>query len=254
MRGALHRLRPRAIGPRRHAAGRRARTAMRTRSPRPGEADLTAQVDFAAVCRRDAQARPRLRWSGAAGGVPRPARHRRSAPSRLMGANPAKAGDIETAVARLMAPSGHGEPLQGDRRPQPRLGAAARARPSGQRRSHSLSAQACAMQRPSSRSKSSSLKPPRHPAWVLHARRRRLAGASMRRSTAARDQRTRRRNVAENRARIARHLGCDADRRRDALSGAQRDRARRRRAGRGERPAQSRRRRHVARPDSRSAC
>ncbi|MFV0294832.1 MAG: class I SAM-dependent methyltransferase [Hyphomicrobiaceae bacterium] len=73
----------------------------------PGEADLTALVDFNALA-RDARARG-FAVDGAVtqgdflGGLGIAQRA-----SRLMAANPAKAGEIETGVARLMAPQGMG--------------------------------------------------------------------------------------------------------------------------------------------------
>jgi NADH dehydrogenase [ubiquinone] 1 alpha subcomplex assembly factor 7 len=73
----------------------------------PGEADLTAQVDFSAFA-----AAMRGQGLDCDGPVPQAAFlgqlgiSERAA--RLMGSNPAKAGGIETAVARLMAPSGMG--------------------------------------------------------------------------------------------------------------------------------------------------
>jgi SAM-dependent MidA family methyltransferase len=73
----------------------------------PGEADLTAQVDFAdfgAVMRGYGLASdgpvPQGEFLGRLGIIERA--------SRLMGANPAQAADIEAAVARLMAPNGMG--------------------------------------------------------------------------------------------------------------------------------------------------
>jgi len=73
----------------------------------PGEADLTAQVDFAAavaamrrhslVCDGPA---PQAEFLGVLGIAARG--------SRLMAANPAKAGEIEAGIARLMAPGGMG--------------------------------------------------------------------------------------------------------------------------------------------------
>jgi SAM-dependent MidA family methyltransferase len=73
----------------------------------PGEADLTAQVDFAAVAaamhRRglacDGPA-TQAEFLGSLGAAERA--------SHLMAANPAKAAQIEAAVARLMAPGGMG--------------------------------------------------------------------------------------------------------------------------------------------------
>lgn len=73
----------------------------------PGEADLTAQVDFASFAA--AMTQHGLACDGpvtqaaflAALGITERA-------SRLMNANPAKATEIETAIARLMAPSGMG--------------------------------------------------------------------------------------------------------------------------------------------------
>lgn len=73
----------------------------------PGEADLTAQVDFAAVAaamRRRGLAcdgpATQAEFLGALGAAERA--------SHLMAANPAKAAQIEAAVARLMAPGGMG--------------------------------------------------------------------------------------------------------------------------------------------------
>lgn len=73
----------------------------------PGEADLTAQVDFAAASaafRATGLAVETLvtqaEWLGALGIAERA--------SRLMAANPTRAGEIELAIARLMAPQGMG--------------------------------------------------------------------------------------------------------------------------------------------------
>jgi SAM-dependent MidA family methyltransferase len=73
----------------------------------PGEADLTAQVDFATFAetvRRHGLACdgpvPQAEFLGRLGIIERA--------SRLMAMNPTKAGQIETAVARLMAPGGMG--------------------------------------------------------------------------------------------------------------------------------------------------
>lgn len=73
----------------------------------PGEADLSAQVDFARV---GAAARavglgvdgpvPQAAFLGQLGAIERA--------SRLMAANPDKAGDVEAATMRLMAPGGMG--------------------------------------------------------------------------------------------------------------------------------------------------
>ena len=77
----------------------------------PGEADLTAQVDFAAFA--DALHEhdiacdgpvSQCEFLGRLGAVERA--------SRLMAANPARAGDIEAAIARLMAPMGMGGRFQ----------------------------------------------------------------------------------------------------------------------------------------------
>jgi len=73
----------------------------------PGEADITAQVDFAAVA-GELKSRglacdgpvTQAEFLGALGIAERA--------SRLMAANPARAGQIETAIARLMAPVGMG--------------------------------------------------------------------------------------------------------------------------------------------------
>jgi SAM-dependent MidA family methyltransferase len=73
----------------------------------PGEADLTAYVDFAAAASTFASAGliaerlvAQAEFLGALGIVARA--------SRLMAANPGRAADIEMAVARLMAPQGMG--------------------------------------------------------------------------------------------------------------------------------------------------
>ncbi len=75
----------------------------------PGEADLTAHVDFSAIARRLEGAGSPLaidgittqaEFLGSLGIMERA--------SRLMAANPAKAGAIELGVARLMAPQGMG--------------------------------------------------------------------------------------------------------------------------------------------------
>lgn len=77
----------------------------------PGEADLTAQVDFHSFA--DALHRhglvcdgplPQGEFLGRLGAVERA--------SRLMAANPARAGEIEAGVARLIAPSGMGSRFQ----------------------------------------------------------------------------------------------------------------------------------------------
>ena len=73
----------------------------------PGETDLTAQVDFAAVAEA-------MRNHGLACDGPNPQAEFlgvlgiSARASRLMHANPERAGEIETAVARLMAPGGMG--------------------------------------------------------------------------------------------------------------------------------------------------
>jgi SAM-dependent MidA family methyltransferase len=73
----------------------------------PGEADLTVQVDFAAFA-----AAARGHGFAVDGPVPQGAFLGRlgivERASRLMGANPAKAGEIEFAVARLINPQGMG--------------------------------------------------------------------------------------------------------------------------------------------------
>ncbi len=73
----------------------------------PGEADLTAQVDFAQVSAAARHAGfavdgpvPQAEFLGQLGLVERA--------SRLMAANPSKASEVEVAAARLMAPSGMG--------------------------------------------------------------------------------------------------------------------------------------------------
>lgn len=77
----------------------------------PGEADLTAQVDFSGFA--DA-----LRAHGLAGDGPLPQGEflgRLGAverASRLMATNPARAGEIEAGIARLIAPSGMGSRFQ----------------------------------------------------------------------------------------------------------------------------------------------
>ena len=73
----------------------------------PGEADLTTQVDFSAVAKEarnnglavDGPA-PQAEFLGSLGIMERA--------SRLMAANPVKAGEIEMGVARLMSPTGMG--------------------------------------------------------------------------------------------------------------------------------------------------
>jgi SAM-dependent MidA family methyltransferase len=73
----------------------------------PGEADLTAQVDFAEVRLHLSRAgfavdrsTPQAEFLGRLGIVERA--------SRMMAANPAKAATIEAAIARVMAPGGMG--------------------------------------------------------------------------------------------------------------------------------------------------
>lgn len=73
----------------------------------PGEADLTTQVDFAAASAAfhatGLAVEPlvtQAEWLGALGIAERA--------SRLMAANPSRAGEIELAIARLMAPQGMG--------------------------------------------------------------------------------------------------------------------------------------------------
>jgi len=73
----------------------------------PGEADLTTQVDFAAASAAFAAAGlavealvTQAEWLGALGIAERA--------SRLMAANPSRAGEIELGIARLMAPQGMG--------------------------------------------------------------------------------------------------------------------------------------------------
>ena len=73
----------------------------------PGEADLTTQVDFAAVAREGCNnglavdgPTTQAEFLGSLGIMERA--------SRLMAANPAKAGEIEMGVARLMSPNGMG--------------------------------------------------------------------------------------------------------------------------------------------------
>ena len=84
----------------------------------PGEADLTAHVDFAAFARQVEEAHspagfrlmatdgplPQATFLGRLGVVERA--------SRLMTANPARAGEIEAGVARVMAPGGMGTRFQ----------------------------------------------------------------------------------------------------------------------------------------------
>jgi SAM-dependent MidA family methyltransferase len=77
----------------------------------PGEADLTSQVDFAAFAHTVRAQRlacdgplPQAEFLGRLGIIERA--------SRLMAANPAKAAQIETAIARLMAPGGMGTRFQ----------------------------------------------------------------------------------------------------------------------------------------------
>lgn len=73
----------------------------------PGEGDLTTQVDFAAVAREAEDlgyevdgSVPQGEFLGALGILERT--------SRLMAANPARAGEIEAGTARLLAPTGMG--------------------------------------------------------------------------------------------------------------------------------------------------
>ena len=73
----------------------------------PGEADLSAHVDFAAFANACHAAGlesdgpvTQAEFLGRLGIIERA--------SKLMGANPARAGEIETGVARLMAPGGMG--------------------------------------------------------------------------------------------------------------------------------------------------
>jgi NADH dehydrogenase [ubiquinone] 1 alpha subcomplex assembly factor 7 len=74
----------------------------------PGEADLTMQVDFASFAERVRERTPfatdgpvtQGEFLGALGAVERT--------SRLMAANPSRAGEIEAGIARLMSPTGMG--------------------------------------------------------------------------------------------------------------------------------------------------
>lgn len=73
----------------------------------PGEADLTMQVDFSAVAREMSAVGfaidgpvTQAEFLGALGIIERA--------SRLMAANPSRAGEIEAGIARLMAPAGMG--------------------------------------------------------------------------------------------------------------------------------------------------
>jgi NADH dehydrogenase [ubiquinone] 1 alpha subcomplex assembly factor 7 len=73
----------------------------------PGEADLSALVDFGACARAAVQQRyvvdgpvTQTEFLGGLGAIERA--------SRLMAANPAKAGAIEAGLARLLAPQGMG--------------------------------------------------------------------------------------------------------------------------------------------------
>jgi NADH dehydrogenase [ubiquinone] 1 alpha subcomplex assembly factor 7 len=73
----------------------------------PGEADVTAQVDFAQISETFNSSRTAIdgpitqaEFLGRLGIIERA--------SKLMSANPAKAGEIEAGVARLMAPTGMG--------------------------------------------------------------------------------------------------------------------------------------------------
>jgi SAM-dependent MidA family methyltransferase len=77
----------------------------------PGEADLTAQVDFAAFAKAVRRAGlatdgplPQGEFLGRLGAIERT--------SRLMAANPGQAGTIEAGIARLMAPAGMGGRFQ----------------------------------------------------------------------------------------------------------------------------------------------
>ena len=99
-----------APGLRRYAARRSASTADTDPLYAPGEADLTSQVDFAAFTHITSAHGlacdgpvPQAEFLGLLGIVERA--------SRLMAANPAKAAQIETAIARLMAPGGMGTRL-----------------------------------------------------------------------------------------------------------------------------------------------
>jgi len=93
----------------------------------PGEADLTSQVDFAAFAHAIGAQRlacdgpvPQAEFLGRLGIIERA--------SRLMAANPAQAAQIETAIARLIAPGGMGTRFQAvgvrsrDLAPLPALG------------------------------------------------------------------------------------------------------------------------------------
>ena len=159
-RRALHRLRSRR--------GRRSATRCRPcagmpmsiRLPRPGCADLTAHVQFAALAEK-ARApafaadgpMTQAEFLGALGMAERTA--------RLMAANPGRAGEIEAAVQRLMSPTGMGAcsrrwpcARRTFRRPRLRLG----------------HGHAHAPHRPQP------CRPSRHPARLLHAPWRRVAG------------------------------------------------------------------------------
>jgi NADH dehydrogenase [ubiquinone] 1 alpha subcomplex assembly factor 7 len=94
----------------------------------PGEADLTSQVDFAEFAAAVGAhgfacdgPLPQAEFLGRLGIIERA--------SRLMAANPAKAAQIETGIARLMAPGGMGSRFQvigvrsGDLAPLPALAA-----------------------------------------------------------------------------------------------------------------------------------
>jgi len=150
-----------------------------------------------------------LRWPGTTGRVPRTARHRGAGRPPDGGPIPQKPG---TSNGRCAADGamGHGEPLQDDRRPQREPGAAAGAPPSGQRRSHCLSARGTCATRPSSNpSKPETSIYTRHPAPGFSRAQAASRRRPTRRSTAVRDQPTLAGNVAANRARVARHLGSE---------------------------------------------
>ena len=129
---AVHRLRARRVCHRRYAAGRSTPCATSILTS-PGEADLTAQVDFASFGRQGAALRA---WPPTAPS-PRPNSWARlgivERASRLMAANPAKAAEIEAGVDAPDGAERHGQALQGDRHSLARLAAAAGACCDGQR-------------------------------------------------------------------------------------------------------------------------
>ena len=79
----------------------------------PGEADLSAQVDFEALAAAARARRPRRRRADHPVRVPRPARHRRARLAADACQSRKRAAEIEIGVARLIAPDGMGDAVQG---------------------------------------------------------------------------------------------------------------------------------------------